>query len=106
MKKFLLTVAMLPSIAFASPNSYGVAFVAQWVHQCTATLYKSPTMSGFPEQYAINLAFHQCSCVIEKFKQVYTQQEVISMSAEDRALFSETFVKQCLGYDAPTADKN
>jgi hypothetical protein len=105
MKKFLLTLVMLPSIAFACPNTYGVAFVAQWVHQCTATLYKDPTMSGVPEQFAINMAFFQCSCVIEKFKEVYTQQEVMTMSADDRALFGETFVKQCLGY-VPTADTN
>lgn len=101
MKKFLLTVAMLPSIALACPNTYGVHFVAQWVHQCAATLYKDPIMAGVPEHFAINMAFAQCSCVIEKYKEVYTQQEVMTMSAEDRALFGDTFVKQCLGYVPP-----
>ena len=106
MKKILLAFMILPTVAFAEcPHTYNAGFVYQWVHQCTTALIQSSALSHLPPPFRANVAFYQCTCVIDLFKKNYSQEEAMGMTPEDRALFSAKFVRQCVG-NGPLANTN
>ena len=77
--------------------SYSALFIAQWVYNCTTQIAPRFGANGFPQQLALQYAAQECSCVIDKFMNEFTQTEVINMTMEDRSAFGETFARQCLG---------
>ena len=77
--------------------SYSALFIAQWVYNCTTQIAPRFGANGFPQQLALQYAAQECSCVIDKFMNEFTQTEVINMTMEDRSAFGDTFARQCLG---------
>lgn len=77
--------------------SYSALFIAQWVYNCTTQIAPRFGANGLPQQLALQYAAQECSCVIDKFMNEFTQTEVINMTMEDRSAFGDTFARQCLG---------
>ena len=76
---------------------YSTSFIMQWAYTCVNTLKHNFYQDGIPAQYAEIKAGQYCSCVIDEFRKYYTQEEVVSMSTEDRRLFSQHFTSTCTG---------
>lgn len=95
----VLTTCLTP--AYSQDNKtleYPSLYIAQWVYQCSQALYPMFQSNGAPQQYAIHLAAQSCSCVIDEFRKNFLWLEVQTMSAEDRALFSENYAVGCSPY--------
>ena len=52
---------------------------------------------GMPWNFAFSLASQGCSCVIDKFRENYTHNELLSLSDEEREERSLYFAQVCGG---------
>lgn len=86
-----------PEDSVQARASYSALFIAQWVYNCTTQIAPRFGANGMPQQLALQYAAQECSCVIDKFRNEFTQTEVINMTVEDRSAFGDTYARQCLG---------
>jgi len=100
----IIVVCCTPTPGYSFDNAtvprklnYTASFIMQWTYTCTQQLQFTFMNDGIPQQYAAIRAGSHCTCVIDEFRKYYTQAEVAIMSSEDRLLFSEHFVRICVG---------
>ena len=102
MKKLITSIAVLWSTTvvgteICQPERYPATHIAQWMFDCSGTLYPSFEQQQFPPPIAAQMAAYYCGCVIDKFRKNFSWQEASAMAPADRLLFSEQFTKECLG---------
>ena len=95
---FVLSTCAMPPIAPAHEGSdeYQTIFLLQWVYQCSEQLKLQYMGDGIPHQFALQMSIQNCSCMIDNYRQNFSQPEVINMSYEDRTAFGEEYAKICL----------
>ena len=89
-------VPIAPASTSENSTSYSTMWLIQWVYNCSQLLAPTYEMRGMNSQFALQKSIYDCSCVVDKFRQSFSQPEVENMSVEDRRLFSEQFTIQCL----------
>ena len=98
---FAISFCAMPPIAPANTknisSNYSTMWLMQWLHECSTALSPSYAMRGLPQQYAMQKAVQDCACVIDKFRENFSQSEADGMAVEDRQLFSEQYTIECLG---------
>ena len=104
MKKLILVLVLSLSVCAMPPlapahegsNEYQTIFLLQWVYQCSEQLKLQYMGDGTPHQFALQMSIQNCSCMIDSYRQNFSQPEVINMSYEDRTAFGEEYAKICL----------
>jgi hypothetical protein len=76
---------------------YRTHYLFMWTGNCTNRLIPTFQQRGVPWTYSFSLASQNCSCVIDKFREQYTQTEVMSLSDQEREERSLYFAKVCAG---------
>ena len=102
MKTLIASMAILWSTTvmateICQPDRYPATHIAQWMFDCSGTLYPSFEQQQFPPPIAAQMAAYYCGCVIDKFRKNFNWQEASAMTPADRLLFSERFTRECLG---------
>jgi hypothetical protein len=90
----------MPPIAPAheESNEYQTIFLLQWVYQCSEQLKWDYLSQGLPNQLALQMSIQNCSCMIDNYRQNFSQPEVINMTQEDRTAFGEEYARICLNF--------
>tara|TARA_R100001129_G_C5291823_1_gene239890 strand:- start:259 stop:588 length:330 start_codon:yes stop_codon:yes gene_type:complete len=94
----ILTSCLKPAYSHDNESvKYSSLYLAQWIYQCSEALTPMFYNQGTPKHYAVQLAAQSCSCVIDQFRQDYTQNEVMALTYEERAERSFYYAKVCGG---------
>ena len=95
----LLSTCTPPAPAQTSEIStnYSTMWLMQWLHNCSNVLAPSYRMRGMTDDFAMQKSVYDCACVIDKFRENFSQAEADNMTVQDRQLFSEQYTQQCLG---------
>ena len=95
--KLLLPLLLLATTISATELDYKTHFLFTWTGNCTHRLIPTYERQGMPWNFAFSLASQGCSCVIDKFREQYTQTEVMSLSDQEREERSLYFAQVCSG---------
>jgi len=106
MKKIISTLAVLLSISMSTwaddnqtitPLGYPALYILQWTYNCSQQMQPQYTVRGFPQSMALQLSIQHCACVIDEFRQDFTQKQVEEMEFAQRAAVAEIYAGNCLG---------
>ena len=95
--KLLLPLLLLSTTAVAAELEYKTHYLFIWTGNCTSRMIPSYERQGMPWKFAFSLASQGCSCVIDKFRENYTHNELLSLSDEEREERSLYFAQVCGG---------
>jgi hypothetical protein len=95
--KLLLPLFLLSTTAVATELDYKTHYLFMWTGNCTHRLIPTYERQGMPWNFAFSMASQGCSCVIDKFREQYTQAEVMSLSDQEREERSLYFAQVCSG---------
>lgn len=76
---------------------YKTHYLFMWTGNCTNRLIPTFQQRGVPWNYSFSLASQNCSCVIDRFREDYTQTEVMALSYEERAERGSYYAQICAG---------
>jgi hypothetical protein len=95
--KLLLPLLILSTTAVATELDYKTHYLFVWTGNCTSRMIPTYESKGMPWNFAFSLASQGCSCVIDKFRENYTHNELLSLSDEVREERSLYFAQVCGG---------
>lgn len=95
--KLLLPLLLLATSVSATELDYKTHYLFMWTGNCTNRLIPTYEQKGVPWNFAFSMASQGCSCVIDKFREQYTQTEVMSLSDQEREERSLYFAQVCGG---------
>ena len=95
--KLLLLLLILSTTAVATELDYKTHYLFIWTGNCAHQLIPSFEAQGMPWNFAFSMASQDCSCVIDKFRENYTHNELLSLSDEEREERSGNFAQVCAG---------
>ena len=94
---FLSLIFLTTTVQAHEELDYKTHYLFIWAGNCTHRLIPSFEAQGMPWNFAFSMASQGCSCVIDKFREQYTQTEVMSFSNQEREERSLYFAKVCAG---------
>jgi hypothetical protein len=98
MRLLLLLLLFLASTAMAHDElDYKTNYLFVWTGNCAHRLIPSFEAQGMPWNFAFSMASQGCSCVIDKFREQYTQTEVMALTDAEREERSLYFAQVCSG---------
>ena len=97
MKRLLFSLLFLTTTVQANELDYKTHYLFMWTGNCTNRLIPTFQRQGMPWNFAFSLASEGCSCVIDKFREQYTQAEVMALSNQEREKRSLYFAQVCGG---------
>ena len=98
MKPLLLFLLFLATTAQAHDElDYKTNYLFVWTGNCALRLIPTYQTQGMPREFAFSLASQGCACVIDKFRENYTHNELLSLSDEEREERSLYFAQVCGG---------
>jgi len=95
--KLLLSLLLLSTTAVATELDYKTHYLFMWTGNCTHRLIPTYERQGMPWNFAFSMASQGCSCVIDKFREQYTQAEVMALTDAEREERSLYFAQVCSG---------
>jgi len=95
--KLLLPLLLLATSVSATELDYKTHYLFMWTGNCTHRLIPTYEAQGMPWNFAFSMASQGCSCVIDKFREQYTQTEVMSLTDAEREERSLYFAQVCSG---------
>jgi hypothetical protein len=96
--RFLLPLLLLATTIQAHEDlDYKTHYLFMWTGNCTNRLIPTYEQRGVPWNFAFSMASQGCSCVIDKFREQYTQTEVMALSDQEREERSLYFAQVCSG---------
>jgi len=78
--------------------SYTTYFLVTWTWTCMQAVIPS-MLQHAPEPIASQYALQQCSCVIDKFRDVVSEKQLQMLTVEQRTEMGDTFARQCTGLE-------
>lgn len=78
--------------------SYTTYFLVTWTWTCMQAVIPS-MLQHAPEPIASQYALQQCSCVIDKFREVVSERQLKMLTVEQRTEMGDTFARQCTGLE-------
>lgn len=78
--------------------SYTTYFLVTWTWTCMQAVIPS-MLQHAPEPIASQYALQQCSCVIDKFREVVSERQLQMLTVEQRTEMGDTFARQCTGLE-------
>lgn len=94
---FLSLIFLATTVQAHEELDYKTHYLFMWTGNCTNRLIPTFEQRGVPWSYSFSLASQSCSCVIDKFREDYTQNEVMALTYEERAERSSYYAKVCGG---------
>ena len=94
---FLLLIALATTVQAHEEHDYKTHYLFIWTGNCTNRLIPTFQQRGVPWSYSFSLASQSCSCVIDQFRQDYTQNEVMLLTDEERSERSFYYTQVCHG---------
>jgi hypothetical protein len=91
---------LLPATLYAAEPAeleYKTHFLFTWTSSCVQRILPDYQRQGMPYLFAVSMASQGCSCVIDKFRENYTHNELLSLSDEEREERSLYFAQVCGG---------
>jgi hypothetical protein len=76
--------------------SYSTYFLVTWTWTCMQAVIPS-MLQHSPEPIASQYALQQCSCVIDKFREAVTEEELKMLTVEQRGEMGEFYARVCTG---------
>ena len=95
--KLLLPLLLLATTISATELEYKTHYLFVWTGNCTSKMIPNYESQGMPWNFAFSMASQGCSCVIDKFRENYTQDEVLGFSDEERMERSMYYTQICAG---------
>ena len=100
MKSFIcgLILRSIPYVGWGEEEQkeYPTLFLLQWSFQCSQQLKMNWLMRGFPEQQATQFAIERCACVIDKFRENHTYEEVQKLGYDNTTRNAAIYTQDCL----------
>ena len=78
--------------------SYTTYFLVTWTWTCMQAVIPS-MLQHAPEPIASQYALQQCSCVIDKFREVVSERQLKMLTVEQRTEMGDSFARQCTGLE-------
>jgi hypothetical protein len=98
MRLLLLLLLFFTSMVQAHDElDYKTNYLFVWTGNCTHRLIPTYERQGMPWNFAFSMASQGCSCVIDKFREQYTQTEVMALTDAEREERSLYFAQVCSG---------
>jgi hypothetical protein len=98
MKLLLIFFLFLATVAKAHEElDYKTHYLFMWTGNCTNRLIPTYEQKGVPWNFAFSMASQGCSCVIDKFRENYTHDELLSLSDLEREEKSLYYAQVCGG---------
>jgi len=98
MKLLLIFFLFLATVAKAHEElDYKTHYLFMWTGNCTNRLIPTYEQKGVPWNFAFSMASQGCSCVIDKFREQYSQTEVMSLTDAEREERLLYFAQVCSG---------
>lgn len=98
MKLLVLSLIFLATTVQAHEElDYKTHYLFMWTGNCTHRLIPTYEQKGVPWNFAFSMASQGCSCVIDKFREQYTQTEVMALTDAEREERSLYFAQVCSG---------
>ena len=98
MKLLLLLLLFFTTAVQAHDEpDYKTHYLFVWTGNCAHRLIPTYQTQGMPREFAFSLASQGCACVIDKFRENYTHNELLSLSDEEREERSLYFAQVCGG---------
>ena len=95
--KLLLPLLLLSTTAVATELDYKTHFLFTWTSSCVQKILPDFQRQGMPYLFAVSMASQGCSCVIDKFRENYTHNELLSLSDKEREEQSLYYAQVCSG---------
>lgn len=97
MKLLFLSLIFLATTVQAHEDDYKTHYLFMWTGNCTNRLIPTYEQKGVPWNFAFSMASQGCSCVIDKFRENYTHDELLSLSDKEREEQSLYYAQVCSG---------
>jgi len=94
---FLLLIFLATTVQAHEELDYKTHYLFMWTGNCTSRMIPNYERQGMPWNFAFSLASQGCSCVIDKFREQYTHNELLSLSDAEREERSLYFAQVCGG---------
>ena len=94
---FLSLIFLATTVQAHEELDYKTHYLFMWTGNCTNRLIPTYEQKGVPWNFAFSMASQGCSCVIDKFREQYSQTEVMSLSDQEREERSLYFAQVCSG---------
>ena len=95
--KLLLPLLLLSTTAVANELEYKTHYLFIWTGNCTSRMIPTYESRGMPWDFAFSLASQGCSCVIDKFRENYTHDQLLALSDLEREEQSLYYAQVCGG---------
>ena len=95
--KLLLPLFLLSTTAVATELEFKTHYLFIWAGNCTSRMIPNYERQGMPWNFAFSLASQGCSCVIDKFRENYTHDQLLALSDKEREEQSLYYAQVCSG---------
>jgi len=95
--KLLLPLLLLSTTAVATELDYKTHYLFLWTGKCTSRMIPTYESKGMPWNFAFSMASQGCSCVIDKFRENYTHDQLLALSDLEREEQSLYYAQVCGG---------
>jgi hypothetical protein len=95
--KLLLPLFLLATTISATELDYKTHYLFMWAGNCTSRMIPSYESKGMPWNFAFSMASQGCSCVIDKFRENYTHDQLLALSDLEREEQSLYYAQVCSG---------
>jgi len=95
--KLLLPLLLFATTISANELEFKTHYLFIWTGNCTSRMISTYESKGMPWNFAFSLASQGCSCVIDKFRENYTHNELLSLSDKEREEQSLYYAQVCSG---------
>jgi len=95
--KLLLPLLLLATTISADELEFKTHYLFIWTGNCTSRMIPTYESKGMPWNFAFSMASQGCSCVIDKFRENYTHDELLSLSDAEREEQSLYYAQVCGG---------
>jgi hypothetical protein len=96
--RLLLPLLLLATTVQAHDElDYKTHYLFMWTGNCVQKILPDFQRQGMPYLFALSMASQGCGCVIDKFREKHTQDEVLGFSEEERLEKSMYYTQICAG---------
>jgi len=95
--KLLLPLLLLATTISATELEYKTHYLFVWTGNCTSRMIPNYERQGMPWNFAFSMASQGCSCVIDKFREDYTHDQLLALSDKEREEQSLYYAQVCGG---------